>query len=270
MTAKVLEKMGVEYRLVIEPTEKHLYEQVVKPERLTVLPFHDLGLGSIPARNWVFEHSIANGDKRHWILDDNILAFYRLNRNQKSYVDTGTIFRCCEDFVDRYDNVRLASMEYLGLVKARDKVPVFKLNTRCYSCILIDNSISHRWRGRYNEDTDLSLRVLKDGDCTIVFHAFLAEKTTTMRMKGGNTDSLYAGDGRKAMAESLVEQHPDVARVTWKWGRWQHHVDYSGFKSNRLVRKDDGVVYSGINEYGMRLVQFDENGLVDFVYKVPE
>lgn len=255
MTAKVLTKMGVPFRIVIEPTEVVEYSATVDPSRLLVLPFSDLGQGSIPARNWVWEHSISEGAKRHWILDDNILAFYRLNRNQKSYVDTGTIFRCAEDFVDRYENVPMASMEYLGLVKARDRVPAFKLNSRCYSCILLDNAMPHRWRGRYNEDTDLSLRFLKDGFCTIVFHAFLAEKTTTMRMKGGNTDQLYADDGRKRMAESLVEQHPDVAKVVWKWDRWQHHVDYSSFKKNRLVRKSGVVVPDGINEYGMKLVQ---------------
>ena len=55
-----------------------------------------------------------------------------------------------------------------------------------------------------------------------------------MSMTGGNTDALYAGDGRTLMAESLVEQHPDVATVTEKWGRAQHHVDYSPFSRNRL------------------------------------
>jgi hypothetical protein len=125
------------------------------------------------------------------------------------------------------------------------------VNTRIYSCILIRNDLKHRWRGRYNEDTDLSLRVLKDGMCTVLFNAFLAKKVATMVMKGGNTDALYQGDGRKLMAESLVEQHPDVASVVWKWGRWQHNVNYSGFKRNQLQLK--GPASSGINERGMRI-----------------
>lgn len=32
---------------------------------------------------------------------------------------------------------------------------------RAFPCILIQNDIPFRWRGRYNEDTDLSLRALK-------------------------------------------------------------------------------------------------------------
>ena len=75
--------------------------------------------------------------------------------------------------------------------KRKFKIPPYYPNTRIYSCMLIKNDIPYRWRGRYNEDTDLSIRVLKDGWCTILFNAFLADKSQTMTMKGGNTEDLY-------------------------------------------------------------------------------
>jgi len=133
--------------------------------------------------------------------------------------------------------------------------PPFQLNTRIYSCILINNDIPHRWRGRYNEDTDLSLRVLKDGWYTILFNAFLCAKITTMTMKGGNTDELYQGDGRLKMALSLQKQHPDVVKVTRKWGRWQHQVDYRRFKHNRLIKKEGVEIPEGVDNYGMKLIR---------------
>ena len=236
--------MRVPYSIVIEPQEYEEYAKVIKPEKILVLPFSDLGQGSIPARNWIWEHSISIGAKKHWILDDNIEAFNRLNRNIKPEVETGAIFCAAEDFVDRYENVALAGFNYYSFCKSTDKVPPFYLNTRIYSCILIDNSINYRWRGRYNEDTDLSLRVLKDGYCTVLFNAFLAGKVTTMRMKGGNTDQLYVDDGRKKMAEALVEMHPDVTKVVWK---------YKPFKKNTLILKKDVVIPDGNNEYNMVL-----------------
>ena len=136
----------------------------------------------------------------------------------------------------------------------------FTLNTRVYSCILLSNAIPHRWRGRYNEDTDLSLRILKDGYCTILFNAFLAKKMPTLTMKGGNTDELYKQDeefdGRLEMAKSLRRQHPDVCKIARKWGRWQHSVDYRPFASNRLVlRPDCPRPPPGVNDYGMTLRQ---------------
>lgn len=252
LTSKALERMNVPYHIVVEPQEHSEYARVIDPKKILVLPFSNLGQGSIPARNWVWEHAIAQGAARHWILDDNIAAFNRLNRNLQVQVTSGTIFKCAEDFVDRYENVALAGFQYDFFAKSRVIHPAFIFNTRIYSCILIKNDIPYRWRGRYNEDTDLSLRVLKDKWATILFVAFIQEKAQTLTMKGGNAD-LYAGDGRRVMAESLVEQHPDVTTVTWKFGRWQHQVDYRPFKKNRLIRKKDIDIPCGVNNYGMTL-----------------
>lgn len=150
-------------------------------------------------------------------------------------------------------------MNYQWFAKQKQLIPPFVLNTRIYSCILIKNDIPYRWRGRYNEDTDLSIRALKDGWCTVLFNAFLADKMTTMTMKGGNTDELYQDDGRMKMAQSLKDQHPDIVQITEKWGRPQHHVNYKIFRTNRLILKPDVVIPEGQNDYEMSLKILGEN-----------
>ena len=261
LTVKALTAMQVPHRVVIEPQEHEQYASVMPEESLLVLPFSNLGQGSIPARNWVWEHAIGEGHVRHWILDDNIREFYRLHQNIKYRVDSGITFAVCEDFADRYENVALAGMQYESFCPRKKAFPPFVLNTRIYSCILIQNDIPYRWRGRYNEDTDLSLRALRDGWCTVLFNAFLAKKTATMTMRGGNTESLYKlqnEDGRLLMAQSLQQQHPDVTTITRKWGRWQHQVDYRPFKCNRLIRKPGVEIPDGVNNYGMKLVHLED------------
>lgn len=255
LTSKALDDIRVPYRIVIEPQEYSNYAAVIDRAKILVLPFSNLGQGSIPARNWVWEHAISEGAERHWILDDNIDGFVRLNRNTYYPVSSGTIFAVAEEFVDRYENVAIAGFHYRWLAKRKQKLPPFYVNRRVYSCILLRNDLTYRWRGRYNEDTDLSIRILKDGWCSILFLAFLANKETTMTMKGGNTDELYQGDGRLQMAQSLKEQHPELVNVVWKWGRWQHSVDYSPFKRNRLIRKPGLSIPRGVNNYGMELRQ---------------
>ena len=258
LTSRAFESMGVPYHIVIEPQEYDQYALVIDNDKILSLPFSNLGQGSIPARNWVWEHALETGQARHWIVDDNIRDFRRMNKRKRIRVCDGAIFRAMEDFVDRYKNIALAGPNYYMFgeteVTLKGK-PAFLANTRIYSCILIKNNIPYRWRGRYNEDTDLSLRILKDGWCTILFNAFLIRKMTTMTMKGGNTDELYQDDGRLKMAQSLQRQHPDVAKITRRWGRWQHYVDYRPFKKNRLVKRDDVVIPQGVNNYGMKLVQ---------------
>lgn len=235
LTVDALERLGLPYRIVVEPSEADAYAEHIDRANILALPFEGLGQGSIPARNWVWEHALATGAKRHWILDDNIANFIRLNGNRRTTVRDENPFLPVETFVDRYQNVALAGMQYRQFAPIRAP---YKLNTRIYSCILIDNALPFRWRGRYNEDTDLSLRALKAGHCTVLFHAYRIDKTTTMRMEGGNTDLLYFDDGRRQMAEELQAQHPDVVTIAEKWGRSQHQVDYSPFKRNQLQRRE--------------------------------
>ena len=280
MTQKTLEELKVPYRIVVEDSEVDLYAQHVPREKILPLPTdfrtnplyakpdEKTGLigGSIPVRNFVWEHSISEGHKKHWVLDDNMRHIYRLNRNLKIRMTTGSAFRICEDFTDRYENVKLSGMNYAFFAPATVRKPPYYTNTRIYSCILIDNSLPQRWRGRFNEDTDLSLRVLKDGNCTMLFNQFLVGKAATMTMKGGNTETVYnveergdrskrAGsnfDNRREFAESLVAQHPDVVKVAFKWGRWHHDVNYSVFVQ-KPIRKPGLNIPKGPNEYGMVL-----------------
>jgi hypothetical protein len=267
LTSKALEEMQVPYKIVVEAQEYDQYCSVIDPKKVIILPFHYLdeydtcdslgqtkSVGPGAARNFVWDHATETGAKRHWVLDDNFDAFHRLNRNIKAEVTSGTIFKAAEDFVDRYTNVPVAGFNYYSFCKSTDAVPPLVLNTRIYSCLLIENASPYRWRGRYNEDTDLSLRVLKDGLCTIQFNAFLCGKVTTQRMRGGNTDDFYAIEGTLAKSQMLADLHPDVASVVWRFNRWHHHVDYKPFKKNKLIRRPDLQIVDCINNYGMKLI----------------
>ena len=127
-------------------------------------------------------------------MDDNIKLFRRWHKNQRIKCYDGTPFKVMEDFVLRYKNIAMAGPNYSFFVidKWGYKYGPFTVNTRIYSCNLIRNDVPYRWRGRYNEDTDLSLQMLKGGWCTVQFNVFLQEKTNTQVLKGGNTDAFYA------------------------------------------------------------------------------
>jgi hypothetical protein len=253
-TSKALTKMGQHHYVVVEPQELALYEKYIdKSNTILVTPFSNLGQGSIPVRNFVLDEAIRMGAEYHWILDDNIQNFYRVNNGRRIMANTSSIFRACEDFAYRYTNVPISGMNYMTFAIPREGLKPFRLNTRVYSCLLIRNDIKHRWRGKYNEDTDICLRVLKDGDCTILFNAFLIDKQATMTMRGGNADIYKESNGRKDFVVSLQRQHPDVVSLVKKWGRWHHHVDYSRFSANKLIRKESVLSVTHTNEYGMSL-----------------
>ena len=266
LTVKALEKLGVPYMVIVDEPDYENYVRAVGRDKLLILPQKykdeydtfwkdgDKTTGAGAARNFAWDHSIKNGFSHHWVMDDNIQYFERLNRNLISRVESGTVLKCMEDFVLRYDNIALAGPNYEKFVKSTDAVPPYVLNTRIYSCLLIRNDIPFRWRGRYNEDTDLSLRVLKEGWVTVQFNAFLQEKVTTQRMKGGNMEQFYDKEGTDKKSKMLVEMHPDCAKLTTKFNRTHHHVDYRPFKDNKLKRKTGVDIPEGINNYGMKLI----------------
>lgn len=269
LTSDAFNEMQIDYKIIVEEQEFEQYAEKVGFNKLLVLPKKyleeyvtcddviDKSKGPGAARNFAWDHSLSLGATRHWVLDDNINGFHRLNQNLKIKCKTSAIFRAAEDFVDRYTNVPIAGFNYSMFAKRKDSLPPFVLNTRIYSCLLIDNSCKYRWEGRYNEDTHLSLRVLKDGDCTIQFNAFLANKVKTQTMTGGNTDAFYAEEGTLNKSKMLENLHPDCSKVVWKFDRWHHFVDYNLFKKNKLIRKQGVVIPKGINNYGMKLVEID-------------
>lgn len=252
LTPHVLDRLGVPWRLVVEEQQVDDYARRFPRERLLILdPRYieeydacmDLkpgqSKGSGPARNFIWDHAISEGAEWHWIMDDNIAHFARLHRNERIPVGDGTIFAAMEDFCLRYKGVALAAPHYWMFAPSRARRPPFVTGSRVMSCILIRNDIPFRWRARYNEDIDLSLRVLKGGWQTILFNAFLQCKVTTQTMPGGNTEAFYADEGTLAKSQMLADLHPDVARVAWRYGRWHHYVDYSQWRNKPLVRRDD-------------------------------
>lgn len=286
VTSKALTAMGVEHNIIVEPQEVDKYRKAVQDMGLLAniieldMSFKEkyelcdnFGLtkstGPGPARNFAWEHSIQQGFSHHWVMDDNIRNFRRLNKNDKVKVTTGSIFRAMEDFCARYKNVGMAGPNYVMFAPARQKRPPFIKNTRIYSCNFIRNDLKYRWRGRYNEDTILSIDMLKGGWCTIQFNAFLQEKMVTQLLKGGNTDEFYHKEGKVLKGKNYADTgtvnksrmqvavHPDVSEMTFRYGRWHHHVNYRKFSNLQLIKKDDQelstVIRSDDLEYGMQL-----------------
>lgn len=256
-TIRALQRIGVPFKAVIEAQEFDSYAPVVGTDNIIVLPHRDKGLTI--TRNWIWDYAQHELKTPYfWTMDDNIREFYRLHQNIKYRVDSGTFLRVMEDFAQRYTNLFISGMAYEMFVPRKKACPPFVLNTRIYSNMLIRTDIPFRNVTFYNDDTDLCLRILKAGYCTVQFNAFLANKIATMQVKGGMTDYYEKTNKRLEFAQELQRAHPDVVRIVWKFNRWHHEVDYRPFRKNKLIRKPGIETPVGVNNYGMRLVKLDK------------
>ena len=115
LTADYLDYCKIPYRIVIEPSQYCTYLKEVKDKKkLLVMDMSykgsyetcdnkgdSLGTGAGAVRNFLWDYSISEGHNYHWTMDDNIRAFYRLNRNLKVRVTDRSIFSALEDFAQR-------------------------------------------------------------------------------------------------------------------------------------------------------------------------
>lgn len=259
LTAKMFTKDGVPFQIVVEPNEVPAYAKQWGEDKLLVLPENNRGL--VYSRNWIKRHSTAQGHARHWQFDDDIKRMVRLHCGARLRCPAGTALAVAEDFTDRYENVAITSFNswfFLPVtgVMAKDWKP-FLLNSRCYTVFLVSNAIPNYWRGRYNEDTDMSLQVLAAGMCTVLLNAFLIDTPTTMTAPGGQMVSAtgsYQGDGRLKMARDLERRWPGTVSVKRKFKRAQHEVKGLWQKFDNALRLKPGAqIAKEPNDYGLAL-----------------
>lgn len=236
-TAKFLHEDGVDFKLVVEPSEADLYREHVPFAELLVMPRDNMKL--VGARNWIRDHSMRNGHDRHWQLDDNIKKTLKLHKGKRIPCNGNIALAAVEEFTDRYTNIGVSGLNYDTFVTDRPPAP-FNLNGKIYSASLINNRMPFTWRLIYNDDTDICLQVLANGMATVCFNVYMIQKIRTMVVKGGNTDDLYRGDGRVKMARMLERQWPYVVTTDRRYDRPQHVVSHNWRRFDTpLIRRDD-------------------------------
>jgi len=249
-TVEFLEKCGCDYKIVVEESEYEDYAKSIKRENIIVLPLDFRGeenhKGSTPARNFVHHLCCREDYYAYWILDDNIVDYLYVNNNERYKVRSPIAFKMLEDIMDNFDNLYLVSHQYKMFAPPTDYRNVVQYNSRCYSSILIRTDIptvndkGDIWRGVYNEDTDLSLRILKLGLPTANVNCMNCDKLETGG-SGGNNE-IYKEDNNhsgKAKSESLLEHHKDCVDMVMRYGRHHHKIKTEMFTNNKFERSKD-------------------------------
>lgn len=239
LTALSLLKEQIPFKIAVEPQEFDAYKNKLGVKHVLKLPFSNLGLGSYPARNYCWEDSIRSGHKKHFLFDDNIYGFCRLNNGLRKKTDALTSIVTLQELTDRYSNIAISGFNYRYFVTSQTNKPFF-INTHVYSGMLIKNTIPYRWRLKYNEDVDLCLQALHDGWCTLLLNAFLINKvSTSAKMKGGNQDELYKNNDpslKSLKANSLKLIWPQYVKTCFRFGRPHHQVSWNKYFKHPLKK----------------------------------
>lgn len=252
LTAGALLTLGIRPTLVVEDAEYTAYRDanprcdvVVWPqsymddyERTPELDPHPT---TGAAHNFAWDHSREAGYTHHWIMDDNIHKFLVRAGGDRKQATTQTPLVWHETFIQRWRN--LAGICLAEDTFMRGSHAPLVLNTRLYCATLYRNDLHEygiRWRRGLNDDTVVSLDILKTGYwCTAQSYMLGIRKVATSRkgrLAGGMTE-FYADGGFMRKSAELVRLHPDCCRTNVRFQRVHHHCDYKMFKQ-RLIPAD--------------------------------
>ena len=219
-TWKQLRRLGItEFQVIVEADERVAYAEAVGARHILTLPpryqqEYDpldgfgarMAKGSGPARNFAWDHAEQRGAEWHWLLDDNLVYFGRLLKGNRRVRLTQPgegepLFAEVEEYCSLWRNLGMAAMADWGFAIPQHGHPRAIVNSRCYSCILIRTAAPFRWRGRYNEDTILSLDMLTKRYCTLLFYSHLMKKPSSRTIRGGQYGHhLHDGHGPQEQA----------------------------------------------------------------------
>lgn len=243
ITAKCFIEDKVDFYIVVEPQEYELYKKSIPEKYILQTPFSNLGLGSYPARNFAWDHALANGHERYWCFDDNIYRMRQLVKGKKIPINAKKAICYLEEFTDRYTNIGITAFAYTSMVVANQISKAFYLNCHAYSAMLIKTDMAWKWRMKYNEDVDLCLQVLHNKLCVVQINVLMVDKVSTVtKMKGGNQTDLYQGnshDKKILKARSLEEIWPQYAETIIRFNRPHHYVNWAKHFKHPLRRRTD-------------------------------
>jgi hypothetical protein len=240
-TAKMFNEDNLDYKILIEPQEFDEYSKYHNKDKLEVLPFSNLGLGSYPARNYAQELSVKSGAKFHWVFDDNIRKAYKFTRGKRIPCNSALAIHKAEKLLDLYSNVWILGFNYHAFTTPKTR-KAFYYNVHVYSCMCMKTDANIKWRLKYNEDVDLCLQALDQGYCTILLNAYCMGKTSTVaKMKGGNQTELYqnnATDKKIQKAHYLQKQWPRYVELKIRFNRPHHYVNWKKYFKQPLIKSE--------------------------------
>lgn len=255
-TIKSLEEMDIKYFIVIKEREYEDYKSSL--ERHNYKNYEIIAMseeferqqnelnnhGGIPQRNKCWSHAKENGFTSHWIVDDNIDGFFIYHKQRRVPFNHYSFFTHLENFRDSIvEPIGLLSPNYTWDFPEIDHRVPFTVNTKNYSCILVNHELLERknivWRKTYNEDVRLTLDCLMNRIRTIGMNQFLIKKMRTGQCKGGNEEiyKKHTLDGFKLKYDEIKEEYPKyISSITkHKDGRSHHKLNLKEFDSFKNI-----------------------------------
>lgn len=217
------------------------YEEEIKnTDTLDNFGFESKASGACPVRNATMKISRDREELRHWQFDDDYLDFRRINEDKTKMrkYDNG------EEFEDWLFNLAKfgykANLRNVGFPPGSETYidNAFTFAARVFNAHNLPSTddLFIPWVGRMNDDTINAINCWRKGGYEMSIRAMNMTMPSTQSEQGGLSE-MYIADGTVRKSAYPVLVAPNAAKLTIKFGRYHHRVDWSKLRP-KLIREE--------------------------------
>ena len=239
-THKYLTKCKIKHYLFIEEDEYDEYEKWYDSSYCWLKVgknFSQQNMGSTPMRNFILDFWLKKGEKRVWILDDNIKYYKRLYQGVKNDIYSVEIFKSLERYITNYENVGLVSHNFNPKVNEGDMRTCIVKNGKSFSSMLVKCDPEIRFRYKHQEDHLISMEYIEKGYCNLCFNNVVYDKNTSGMDKGGNREGIYKCKDKKIDGDGYKERYEYFVNIINKLYNDGKLTLVDGIKTSSLVSR---------------------------------
>ena len=216
LTAELLDKYWLEYKLVIEPQEYESYKKKYGEGKLLQLDKNDQGLPY--SRNWIIEYSKSLWDKYHWQFDDDVIDIKIREQDKNISINPYLILEQIEDYVDKYNNIAVAWLR--DITYAWSQKDILSFNKLVTSTFLVNNAVDVRFQNNVIWMNDWCLQVLLKWYCTVLFNRLIHHKKPDQKFPWGLNCSKLTP--YRILQQNLVNKYSKYMKMTVK--NWEPRI----------------------------------------------
>lgn len=205
------------------------YDEITRTDTLDNFGFEKMASGAVPVRNATCDIARARGEKRHWQLDDDYSGFYRVVKGtmKKERMDGEALYEVFTEISEFAHRCGLSNAGIaLGTIESHP-AQAQKFGKRVFNAhnLPTDTKLLTRWRGRMNDDLINAIETYRNGGFEMLFKYANLTMEQSQAEQGGLTD-LYQAEGTVRKSAYPVLLAPNAAKLTIKFGRYHHTVDW--------------------------------------------
>ena len=205
------------------------YDEITRTDTLDNFGFENMPSGAVPVRNATCDIARSRGELRHWQLDDDYNAFYRIipGTFKKKRMNGQELYEVLTEISEFAHKCGLQNAGIaLGTIESHPrKKKTFSRRVFNAHNLPTDPKLFTRWRGRMNDDLINAIETYRNGGFEMLFKYANLTMMTSQQEAGGLTE-LYRKEGTVRKTAYPVLLAPQAVKLVVRFGRYHHRVNW--------------------------------------------